>query len=85
MKCVKNTYSVNAPRPGAFQLSRGCPMPTFPKPKPPLTEQIRFALVQLRAARYDGSAVAIYVAQQRFDRLLDGGRFVHGASPASAA
>ena len=46
-------------------------MPTFPKPKPPLTEQIRFALVQLRAARYDGSAVAIYVAQQRFDRLLD--------------
>lgn len=45
-------------------------MTTFGKPRP-LTEQITYALMQLRAARYDGSASAIYVAQQRFDRLLD--------------
>lgn len=45
-------------------------MPTFAQPRP-LTEQITYALMQLRAARYDGSASAIYVAQQRFDRLLD--------------
>lgn len=45
-------------------------MPTFPSTQP-LTEQITYALAQLRAARYDGGLVAIYVAQQRMDRLID--------------
>lgn len=45
-------------------------MPTFATPKP-LTEQIRYALAQLRQARYDGNATGITIAQRRLDGLLD--------------
>lgn len=45
-------------------------MTTFATPKP-LTEQIRYALVQLRQAREDGSASAITIAQRRLDKLID--------------
>lgn len=45
-------------------------MPTFAASQP-LTAQITYALMQLRAARYDGSLSAIHVAQRRLDRLID--------------
>jgi hypothetical protein len=48
-------------------------MATFPAlpPTRPLTDRITIALAALRQARFDGSATRIYVAQRRFDHLVD--------------
>ncbi len=37
----------------------------------PLTTRVTLALAALRAARFDGDAARIYIAQRRFDQLVD--------------